>query len=181
MCLFYQYYSHYYYIQIEKSITVIIITITGYTIREDNTEVRLNKGAKGPAVTLTIEGKGSPTISVDLTPKIALSPSVHSLENFDWPRKETKSWLDKNAIKNILNKQLYLVPKGDKYWRISFANWENALFPKMDSNGTWRKGCLRLMKKKLSLWRSQSRTGLKGISSYQLKVIFCFQYLSRVI
>lgn len=141
--------------------------------RNDNASINLNRAVKGPAVTLTVQETGSHNITVDITPKITLPSKVLSLYHFRWPRRQTENWLDESVIENILQQQIYLVPKGDKYWKISFANCENALLADIDATGTWRKGCLRLMKKKLSLWKSKSRTGLKGISSYHLKVYRC--------
>ncbi|XP_060587152.1 cyclic GMP-AMP synthase-like isoform X2 [Ruditapes philippinarum] len=130
--------------------------------------VSLNRGARGPAVTLTIQQDDGPNISVDITPKLTLSNEIISVTDFGWPRRDTKKWLTKEKIDIVKCQQIYLVPKGDKYWKISYANCENELLRDIDDANTWRKACLRIMKKKLMQWKSKS-TGLKEISSYLLK------------
>ncbi|XP_045175523.2 uncharacterized protein LOC123536414 [Mercenaria mercenaria] len=131
--------------------------------------VSLNNGARGPAVTLTILQQDGPNISVDITPKLNITAEQLNVTDFHWPRKDTKRWLKKSKIKKVCAQIIYLVPKGDKYWKISFANLENELLDDIDDKGTWRKQCLRIMKKKLIQWKSTSRAGLKCISSYLLK------------
>ncbi|XP_060593294.1 uncharacterized protein LOC132747807, partial [Ruditapes philippinarum] len=131
--------------------------------------VSLNRGAKGPAVSLTIQQDDGPNVSVDITPKLTLSNEIISVTDFGWPRRDTYKWLTKEKIDSVKCQQIYLVPKGDKYWKISYANCENELLIDIDNAKTWRKACLRIMKKKLMQWQSKSTTGLKGISSYLLK------------
>lgn len=83
-------------------------------------------------------------------------------------------------VKRVVDQPLYLVPKGDKYWKISFANLERELLDDIDDKKeTWRKECLKIIKKKLLQWKSKSSAGLKGISSYLLKVRFIFLYFVR--
>lgn len=81
----------------------------------------------------------------------------------------------RSKVKRVVDQPLYLVPKGDKYWKISFANLERELLDDIDDKKeTWRKECLKIIKKKLLQWKSKSSAGLKGISSYLLKVRFIF-------
>lgn len=143
----------------------------GFRQKHFRCKVSLNKAVKGPAVTLTIQERGFADMTIDITPKVTLPSRKLSLADFGWPRNQTKKWLDDKSISVVLKQQLYLVPKGDKYWKISFANCENALFGMLDNQRTWRKGCLRYIKKQFSIWKSKSVTGLRGISSYHLKVV----------
>ncbi|XP_060593289.1 uncharacterized protein LOC132747804 [Ruditapes philippinarum] len=131
--------------------------------------VSLNRGVKGPAVSLTIQQDDGPNISVDITPKLTLSNETISVTDFGWPRRDTNKWLTEDEIDSVICQQIYLVPKGDKYWKISYANCENELLRDIDEAKTWRKACLRIMKRKLMQWKSKSTTGLKEISSYLLK------------
>ncbi|XP_060593286.1 uncharacterized protein LOC132747802 [Ruditapes philippinarum] len=131
--------------------------------------VSLNRGVKGPAVSLTIQQDEGPNISVDITPKLTVPNVTMSVTDFGWPRRDTYKWLTEEKIDSVICQQIYLVPKGDKYWKISYANCENELLRDIDKRNTWRKACLRIMKKKLMQWKSKSTTGLKGISSYLLK------------
>ncbi|XP_053383621.1 uncharacterized protein LOC128549899 isoform X2 [Mercenaria mercenaria] len=144
--------------------------VIGETIQNLELEgVSLNNGARGPAVTLTILQQDGPNISVDITPKLNIAAENLKVTDFHWPRFDTKRWLKKSKIKKVCAQTIYLVPKGDKYWKISFANLENELLDDIDDIGTWRKQCLRIMKKKLIQWKSKSRAGLKCLSSYLLK------------
>lgn len=131
--------------------------------------VTLNKGVRGPAVSLTVLQDGGPNISVDITLKLTLPTKTLSVSDFGWPRHDTRKWLSGEKIDKVANTKLYLVPKGDKYWKISFASCEGELLKDIDNNKTCRKGCLRLMKKLFMMWQSQSQSGLKGLSSYLLK------------
>lgn len=137
-------------------------------------DVTLNKGVKGPAVTLTVLQEGGPNISIDITLKLTLPTKTLSVLDFGWPRKDTRKWLAESKITAVTEANLYLVPKGDKYWKISFASCERELLLDIDMNNTWRKGCLRIMKKKFMIWKSKSKTGFKGLSSYLLKVMMFF-------
>ncbi|XP_053385287.1 protein mab-21-like 3 [Mercenaria mercenaria] len=119
-------------------------------------DVSLKRGARGPAVTLTIKLGGRPKISVDITLKLTLSHRTLKIKNFPWPRDDTRNWLTKEKINKVTCKRIILVPKGDKYWKISFANCENEILKDIDTDNTCRKRCLRKMKKKFMLWKTKS-------------------------
>ncbi|XP_053383626.1 cyclic GMP-AMP synthase-like [Mercenaria mercenaria] len=108
-------------------------------------------------------------MSADITPKLILSRKTLSFRDFSWPRHATRKWLTKEKIDQVACQPIYLVPKGDKYWKISYANYENEILKDIDDNNTCRKRCLKIMKKKLMLWKKKSNTNFEGLSSYLLK------------
>ncbi|XP_053407819.1 uncharacterized protein LOC123544000 isoform X2 [Mercenaria mercenaria] len=129
------------------------------------------KAINGPAVRLIVEHWDIPhKIDVDLTPKIVL-PSMHEIHGLDWPRNDTYRFLMAYQMNTVKNQPLYLVPKKEKYWSVSSANYENAvlhIFP----NTSTEKNILRCMKVRLEAWRTRSPIKMKPISSYILKEVF---------
>ena len=110
-------------------------------------------------------------ISVDLTPVVYMGKSEPILQDYGWPRSKTLDWLSQDKIYRVQSTEIYLVPKGDKFWKVSFARCENEILKDIDGKfvDETRKTCLRICKMKLKQWKSQSQNGMKAISAYMLK------------
>ncbi|XP_053407814.1 cyclic GMP-AMP synthase-like isoform X2 [Mercenaria mercenaria] len=134
-------------------------------------KVSVPKLQNGPAVRLVIKHHDIPhEIDVDVTPKIII-PFTHESRGFNWPRGSTYEFLTEKDIWYIKNQPLYLVPKKDTFWSVSFANYESAVL-NMFPNTSTEKNILRCAKVRLEAWRTQSPTEMKLISSYILKEAF---------
>ena len=145
---------------------------TGLTVFSDKDYITVKSHAQGPAISLIInKPQIGHKISVDLVPVVNIGKAESILRKYDWPRNQTSEWLSEDEIENIKDTKIFLVPKGDKFWKVSFARCENEILKDIDGymDGT-RKLLLRICKRKLKQWKSKSISGMKSLSSYLLKV-----------
>ncbi|XP_053402720.1 protein mab-21-like 3 [Mercenaria mercenaria] len=134
-------------------------------------DVSISNTSQGPALTLTISPKTQDirhNISVDITASLKCASKL-KLEDFGWPRLQTKKAFDKEVIDAAIESGIHLVPKKDLFWSISFSRAERALLSSIDRGFGCRKRVLKLLKKFVEKCKSGSTSKLPGISSHILK------------
>ncbi|XP_057298071.1 uncharacterized protein LOC130629003 isoform X2 [Hydractinia symbiolongicarpus] len=136
--------------------------------RLEGTVVDVRIEAKGPALTVTIKKEGLPNISVDLCASIATQQIT--LDNFDWPRWQTKDILSERLIKSIYDAGLHLIPKTLKFWYISVSRAGRVLMKGIDANDRGcRRKCHKLLKADFQTWIGRSGNNLPGMSTMIFK------------
>lgn len=129
--------------------------------------VYLNRNAHGPALTLTICGKGGfHDINVDVS--ISVPCNVPITDN-GWPRPATRKAFSSADIEAVKKTGMHLVPKGDELWAVSCSKAEKALLSKIDRGNGCRRSVNKIQKKMTQDCKSSSHDGLPGISSHIMK------------
>ena len=122
----------------------------------------------GPALTLKYNKPGEHHIDIDLSPclhdkSIKVNPEV-------WERPFIKTERGKKLVDPLKETPTLLVPKSENAWLVSHEKVMKETFNKMDTEGTARKECHRILKYDIMKWSSQKP--FPGMSTCQLKVIF---------
>ena len=123
----------------------------------------------GPAITMFITHSNvDHEISIDLSASIETDIPVGI---YGWPRPETGKVLSPEQIKKIEAAGVILVPKHERFWYLSFSKAVTSLMQFIDGADECRRKCHKILKRDFMTWQSQSKSGLKGISTYLFKVI----------
>lgn len=130
--------------------------------------VELIQSPHGPAVSLFInDPRVTHKISVDLS--VSIDIGFIEVTAFGWPRPQTKKVLSKEKIDAVIQEGLHLVPKKELYWYVSTSKAAKVLMNSLDGSDDCRKICHQILKKDFQTWKSQSKYGMYGISTYIFK------------
>lgn len=134
----------------------------------------------GPAITLRIRPSRSARrstadnvkhdIFVDFAACIKVDKNKIPVSRYGWPRRpRTLQCLDKTIIARILDAGVYLVPKDNSFWYISFSNAAKILMKTIDTSpDTCRRMCHKILKTDFHTWESEQ--AFPGISTFIFKV-----------
>ena len=100
------------------------------TFEKDNKiEILLHDKPHGPAVNVILHPQDWHEINIDLTASIRLPSTVKTFKSYKWPRAETEAIknFDFSLIDSVAKSPVQLVPKADKFWKISTGVAEKVL------------------------------------------------------